>query len=68
MAKDNYKSLSDNAVELKGKLQTTEQELRNLKRRVAQQDLKNVRDIKKVRVQIARIKTKLSVLSKNPAK
>lgn len=64
MAKEGYKTLSENSTELHAKLQESLQALRNLRRRVAQQDLKSVRDIRKLRQLVARLKTKLAVLSK----
>ncbi len=64
MAKDGFKTLSSNKVELQAKLQESLRELRNLRRRVAQQDLKNVREIRKNRQLIARLNTQLAVLAK----
>lgn len=68
MAKDGFKSLSENQTELRAKLKESMQELRNLHRRVVQQDLKNVRDIRKLRQLVARLNTKLSVLAKTATK
>lgn len=50
-------------ADLKQLLNEVSQEVRNLRRRVAQQDLKNVRAIRLARLKVAQLKTLLKQLA-----
>ncbi|MBI5733683.1 MAG: 50S ribosomal protein L29 [Candidatus Kerfeldbacteria bacterium] len=52
-----------NETDLRRLLQESSEEIRDLRRRVAQQDLKNVRAIRLARVKVAQLKTLLGEMA-----